>query len=221
MIKIKMLFFASYLLLTGNIVFANSLDQQIEVFITEQWRDIADDITIHYSQQRPQLSCDKPTLALLNRHKMSGNVTIKAQCANKQAFIPVNVAVAGNYVVANQAIAAGSLISTDHVRLQSGRLDQLPSTVILQKNQVINHIALRNIVVDQPIKTTMIRKPWQVKAGQLVQLVITGDGYQIITQGKPLTNAALGESVNVRTQSGKIILGTVTNQGITVFNKKN
>lgn len=221
MLKIKTLFLFGCLLWCYNPVIADTLDKQIAEFFNQQWQNIAEDINIHYSQQLPTLNCDKPTLALLNKHKKWGNVTISAQCADKKTFIPINVAVTGHYVVANQAIAAGSLITADNIRRQSGRLDSLPTNVILQESQLRDHVALRNIAINQPIKTTMVRKYWRVKAGQVVKLIIAGEGYQIISQGKSLTNAAIGETVNVRTHSGKIVEGVVTNQGVTIFSKKN
>lgn len=200
-----------------NQAMANSLDEQINHLISQQFTQKIDDVTITYTAPKPKLSCDNPILTILNKKKVSGNVTISAKCENKTKFIQLNVTVIGSYIVANQTISAGTVITDQHIRLQSGRLDTLPATVILDKQQVINHIALRNINREEPIKTAMLQKNWYVKAGQMVKVIINGEGYQIVTNGKTLNNAVLDDRINVRLNSGNVLEGTVTNQGVLIF----
>lgn len=221
MIKNRMLFLIAMLVLSASPTVASTLDKQIEAFFHAQWGEKASDIQVSYPQNKPQLDCEEPILNLVNPQKKWGNVTISAECHHKKTFIQVYIAIVGNYIVANQSIAAGSVITQDSIRLQSGRLDKLPPGILLDKTELIDFVALRNITHEQPIKSTMIRKRWQVKAGQVVKLILNGDGYQIITQGKPLTNAGLGDMINVRTENGKVVKGVVTNQGITISDKKN
>lgn len=204
------------ILISWNTAMASSLDQQINQLIAQQFNQTIANITITYLTPKPQLSCEQPQLTLLNKQKFAGKVTISAQCDHKTKFIQLNVAVSGNYVVAKQAISAGTVITDEHVRLQSGRLDTLPAAVILDKAQALNHIALRNIKSDEPIKTAMLQKNWLVKAGQIVKVIINGDGYQIVTNGKTLNNAVLDDHINVRLNSGNIIEGTVTNDGVMI-----
>ena len=146
-------------------------------------------------------------------------MTISAQCNNKKNFIQINVAVKGNYIVAKQAISAGTVINEDYIQIQSGWLDKLPSTVILDRVDAINHIALRNINLGEPIKTIMLQKNWQVKAGQIIKVIINGEGYEITTNGKTLNNAILNDKIKVKLNSDKIVEGTLTHQGVIIFNK--
>lgn len=204
------------ILISWNTAMASSLDQQINQLIAQQFNQTITNITITYLTPKPQLSCEQPQLTLLNKQKFAGKVTISAQCDHNTKFIQLNVAVSGNYVVAKQAISAGTVITEQHIRLQSGRLDTLPTAVILDKAQALNHIALRNIKPDEPIKTAMLQKNWLVKAGQIVKVIINGDGYQIVTNGKTLNNAVLDDHINVRLNSGNIIEGIVTSDGVMI-----
>lgn len=202
--------------------FANSLDEQISDLILQQLPQIqtSDDIVITYINPKPNLNCDSPTLTLLNKKKRWGNVTISAQCNNKaKKYIQVNIAIMGSYIVANQTISSGTIITEEHLRQQSGRLDTLPANVILDKAQAINHIALRDINPDEPIKAASLQKNWYIKAGQVVKVIINGDGYQIVTTGKTLNNAILDDHVNIKLNSGNILEGIVTSQGVVLFNK--
>ncbi len=219
MIKIAKLILAIFILFSGYPVVASSFDKQIYNLISQQFSHKVDDISITYLTAKPQLSCNTPILSLLNKKKQWGNMTICAQCDNQKKFIQINVAVMGNYIVAKQAISAGTIINKDHIRIQSGWLDKLPAAVILNEADVLNHIALRNINLDESIKTTMLQKNWLVKAGQITKVIINGEGYQIETNGKTLSNGVLNDNIRVKLNSNNIVEGTLTHQGVIIFNK--
>lgn len=219
MIKIKKLMFAIFILFSSNTVFANSLDKQINNLLSQQFSYKPDEIVITYLTAKPKLDCNTPILSLLDKKKLLGNITISAQCDNKKKFIQIHVAAVGNYIVAKKTINAGAVIDKDHIRIQSGRLDKLPSSVILNEVDVLNRIALRNINQDEPIKTTMLQNSWLVKAGQIIKVIIYGEGYEVSTSGKSLINAALNDKIRVKLNSNKVVEGTLTHQGVIIFNK--
>ena len=153
MIKIGRFILLTFMLSSWSTAFAYSLDEQINNLISQQLTQMqttnnVEDIIITYTTPKPKLSCDTPILTLLNKKKLWGNVTISAQCDNKTKFIQINVVILGSYVVASQPISAGTIITEQHLLKKSGRLDTLAATVILDKTQAINHIALRNINSD-------------------------------------------------------------------------
>lgn len=208
-------------LCSSKVIYANALEKQINDLIYQQLSDIAvnDDVEINYHTLKSNLNCNSPTLTVLNKNKLWGNLTITAKCENMTKYLQVYVAVKGNYVVANQSISAGTVITEQLIKTQSGQLDKLPSTIILNKSEVINHIALRNINNGEPIKNSMLQKNWYIKAGQTVKVIIDGEGYSVTSNGKALTNGALGESINIKLNNGNIIEGVVSVEGITILNK--
>ena len=219
MIKIVKLIIGVFILCSCHFVLANPLSKQIKDLIAQQFSHNLEAITIGYTNNIPKLSCDTPTLSLLNKNKPWGNMTIGVQCDNKKSFIQIYVAVSGHYLIAKKPITASSVITEDLIDLKSGWLDKLPSSVILNKSDVLNHIATRNINQNETIKMAMLQKNWLVKAGQIVKVIIDDEDYQITTNGKSLNNAILDDKISIKLNSGNIIEGILTNQGVIISNK--
>ena len=219
MIKIVKLIIGVFMLCSCHFVLANPLSKQIKDLIAQQFSHNLEAITIGYTNNIPKLSCDTPTLSLLNKNKPWGNMTIGVQCDNKKSFMQIYVAVSGHYLIAKQPITAGSVITEDLIDLKSGWLDKLPSSVILNKSDVLNHIATRNINQNETIKMAMLQKNWLVKAGQIVKVIIDDEDYQVTTNGKALNNAILDDKISIKLNSGNIIEGILTNQGVIISNK--
>ena len=219
MIKIVKLIIGVFMLCSCHFVLANPLSKQIKDLIAQQFSHNLETITIGYTNNIPKLSCDTPTLSLLNKNKPWGNMTIGVQCDNKKSFMQIYVAVSGHYLIAKQPITAGSVITEDLIDLKSGWLDKLPSSVILNKSDVLNHIATRNINQNETIKMAMLQKNWLVKAGQIVKVIIDDEDYQVTTNGKALNNAILDDKISIKLNSGNIIEGILTNQGVIISNK--
>ncbi|WLS91949.1 flagellar basal body P-ring formation chaperone FlgA [Gilliamella apicola] len=208
-----------FMLCSCHFVLANPLSKQIKDLIAQQFSHNLETITIGYTNNIPKLSCDTPTLSLLNKNKPWGNMTIGVQCDNKKSFMQIYVAVSGHYLIAKQPITAGSVITEDLIDLKSGWLDKLPSSVILNKSDVLNYIATRNINQNETIKMAMLQKNWLVKAGQIVKVIIDDEDYQVTTNGKALNNAILDDKISIKLNSGNIIEGILTNQGVIISNK--
>ncbi|OTQ31474.1 flagella basal body P-ring formation protein FlgA [Gilliamella apicola] len=219
MIKIVKLIIGVFMLCSCHFVLANPLSKQIKDLIAQQFSHNLEAITIGYTNNIPKLSCDTPTLSLLNKNKPWGNMTIGVQCDNKKSFMQIYVAVSGHYLIAKQPITAGSVITEDLIDLKSGWLDKLPSSVILNKSDVLNYIATRNINQNETIKMAMLQKNWLVKAGQIVKVIINDEDYQVTTNGKALNNAILDDKISIKLNSGNIIEGILTNQGVIISNK--
>lgn len=219
MIKIVKLIIGVFMLCSCHFVLANPLSKQIKDLIAQQFSHNLEAITIGYTNNIPKLSCDTPTLSLLNKNKPWGNMTIGVQCDNKKSFMQIYVAVSGHYLIAKQPITAGSVITEDLIDLKSGWLDKLPYSVILNKSDVLNYIATRNINQNETIKMAMLQKNWLVKAGQIVKVIIDDEDYQVTTNGKALNNAILDDKISIKLNSGNIIEGILTNQGVIISNK--
>lgn len=219
MIKIVKLIIGVFILCSCHFVLANPLSKQIKDLIAQQFSHNLEAITIGYTNNIPKLNCDTPTLSLLNKNKPWGNMTIGVQCDNKKSFMQIYVAVSGHYLIAKQPITAGSVITEDLIDLKSGWLDKLPSSVILNKSDVLNYIATRNINQNETIKMAMLQKNWLVKAGQIVKVIIDDEDYQVTTNGKALNNAILDDKISIKLNSGNIIEGILTNQGVIISNK--
>lgn len=59
----------------------------------------------------------------------------------------------------------------------------------------------------------MLRRLWIIKAGQDVQVLAQGEGFNVNSNGKAMNNAAIQDTVRVRMASGQIVSGTVADDG--------
>lgn len=221
MIKIKFLTVILVTIITSATCVAMTLDEQIKHFLFDQFTEPPEKITLHYLQPYLPIQCKTPYLRLINNKKVGGKMTLIAECGAKKQFIQLNVEVKGNYVAASHAIPAGTLLTDQDIYYEMGRWDRLSETVMRNKEQVIGKIALQPLQANKPIKSTSLRKKPVLTAGQLTRILIRGKGYQIVTQGKALTNAGLNDLIKARvSSSSKVISGLATEEGILVLNEK-
>ncbi len=59
----------------------------------------------------------------------------------------------------------------------------------------------------------MVRPPELFRAGAQVRVVAQGAGYVITSAGQALSSGAAGQAVRVRMDNGRIISGTVSEDG--------
>jgi flagella basal body P-ring formation protein FlgA len=64
----------------------------------------------------------------------------------------------------------------------------------------------------------MVRQAWRIKAGQRVQVVASGDGFSVNSEGQAMNNAAVAQNARVRMASGQIVSGTVNSDGNILIN---
>lgn len=198
---------------------ANGLNDQLTSFFAQQLAGFSDDVTV-IVRTPPNLypSCDQPSFSVTGSAKLWGNVNVLARCANEKRYLQVAVQATGNYVVAAQPIARGSVLQTGSVTLKRGRLDQLPPRTMLDINQAQDAVSLRDVAPGQAIQLSMLRQAWRVKAGQRVMVVANGDGFSVNSEGQALNNAAVAQNARVRMSSGQVVSGTVDTDGNILIN---
>jgi len=198
---------------------ATGLSDQLTRFFAQQLAGFSDDVTV-IVRTPPNLypSCDQPSFSVTGSAKLWGNVNVLARCANEKRYLQVAVQATGNYVVAAQPIARGSVLQTGSVTLKRGRLDQLPPRTMLDINQAQDAVSLRDVAPGQAIQLSMLRQAWRVKAGQRVMVVANGDGFSVNSEGQALNNAAVAQNARVRMSSGQVVSGTVDTDGNILIN---
>lgn len=206
-------------LLVSQLANASPLDAPLTQFFQQRLAGISDDVSVTVKTPDAQLpACPLPVFVMPNNGRMWGNVSVQTRCGNDKRYIQAVVEAYGNYVVATQALARGTLLDEGHVQMKRGRLDQLPPRTMLSLDQANNAVTLRDIAPGQPIMLSMVRQSWRVKAGQRVQVVAAGDGFSVNSEGRVLNNAAVSQNARVRMSSGQIVSGTVDPDGNILIN---
>ena len=80
--------------------------------------------------------------------------------------------------------------------------------------QVIGKVLRYSITAGQVLREDMLRQPYSVTQGQVVQLAVQGNGFSIRSEGVALNNAGEGQSVQIRVGSGRVISGVARAGGV-------
>ncbi|WP_145564462.1 flagellar basal body P-ring formation chaperone FlgA [Yersinia aldovae] len=193
---------------------AANLSAQVNQFFQQQYPDKESQVAVIIKTPQNQWpQCEMPEITLPTHSRPWGNVSLSVRCNGQRRFIQTQVQVSGRYAVATRRLAAGEKISMPDIEMKQGRLDTLPPGALLDTHFAQGAVSLRQINAGQPLTRNMLRRLWVIKAGQDVQILAQGEGFNINSTGKAMNNAAVQDSVRVRMASGQIVSGTVADNG--------
>lgn len=186
----------------------------LTAFFAQRLAGISDEVQVEIkTPQTNWPACDNPVYSLPGNARLWGNLSVLARCGNEKRFLQVSVQAYGDYVVANVPVARGSELNDANLRLQRGRLDQLPPRTMLSLAQARQAQTLRDLAPGQTLTMSMVRQSWRVKAGQRVMVIASGQGFSVNSEGQALNNAAVAQNARVRMANGQVVSGTVDNDG--------
>ena len=167
---------------------------------------------------RTQLSpCSAFEPFLPSGAKLWGKSTVGVRCLGPSTwtvYIQVKVDVSGSYLISARPLAAGQVLGASDLVVRSGDLSTLPATLITDPAQAIGRTVKNGFGAGQPLRSDQLITPWAVQQGQSVKTVAKGPGFSVSSSGKALGNAAAGQSVQVRTESGQTVSGIARPGGI-------
>ena len=165
--------------------------------------------------------CSDPILSVSgNDARLTGNRSVIAQCDSSKKFIQIKIEAEGTWWVTNRALKPGTPIQADALKQRSGSMARLPAGVILNKDDIVGQVAKGMIGANQPFVESKLRKRWTIVAGQNVELLASGPGFNIRSRGKAIDNAAQGDTLRVKTNLGQIVSGKAVSEGkVSIFIK--
>lgn len=128
-------------------------------------------------------------------------------------FLPVTVHAWGNAWVLTGNVAPGAVLTqADAVQAEvDWAAENAP--IAAQQEAWVGQVAARQLLAGQALRQNMVRPPQLFRAGAQVKVVAQGPGYQVTSAGQALGAGAVGQSVRVRMESGRIVGGTVSENG--------
>ncbi|HCI8578250.1 TPA: flagellar basal body P-ring formation protein FlgA [Enterobacter cloacae] len=158
--------------------------------------------------------CENPTLSLVGRDsRLTGKRTVLAQCGARRHFLPVRISAQGTWWVASQSLPGGAIVQRSDIEPVTGNLDHQPGGLIFNADEIIGQRLTRAVDAGKPLLENQLRQQWRLRAGQTVDLVTTGAGFRIRSQGKALNNAAVDDVLKVKTVGGRTVSGKVGADG--------
>ncbi|MCU2394291.1 flagellar basal body P-ring formation chaperone FlgA [Enterobacter ludwigii] len=180
----------------------------------EDGSDIVRTVTLLASPAQVAAVCDNPELSLVGSNsRLTGKRTVLAQCGARRHFLPVRISAQGTWWVASQSLPGGAIVQRSDIEPVSGSLDHQPGGLIFNADEIIGQRLTRAIDAGKPLLENQLRQQWRLRAGQTVDLVTTGSGFRIRSQGKALNNAAVDDLLKVKTAGGRTVSGKVGADG--------
>jgi flagellar basal body P-ring formation protein FlgA len=122
-------------------------------------------------------------------------------------FLPINVDVFGPALVANEPLAAGRVLVAGDLRSAEVNLAASPSLPLIRNELAIGRTLARPLAVGDALHSADLRVRQWFAAGDSVRLVATGNGWLIGGEGQALAAGLEGQTVRVRTESGRVVSG--------------
>lgn len=166
-------------------------------------------------QQRFPLCPTPLQVSLPHRDKPWGSVTLRIDCpaGTWSRGLGVVVRVDGRYLVAKRALNPGSVIQGDDVDWREGDLAASGQQRVEDLDSLKGLELVRPIGTGSPLRLNDFRPMTVIRSGDLVSLSLLGQGFEMITSGAALSDAALGATVRVKTLEGKILQGKAVAAG--------
>ncbi len=192
----------------------------VDGFVRAQTEALPGHVEIKSGLVDPQLKftqCEHLEAFLPPGAKLWGNTTVGVRCETPEKwslYVPVQVRVYADVVMSARALQRGQAITADDVTMQRLDLTQLQRGVLTDLQQVIGKTAKASVTGGTPLRADQLRAAAVVTQGQQVRVVFHGQGFNVSSEGRALGNAGVGESVQVRSASGKLLKGIVSGPGV-------
>jgi flagellar basal body P-ring formation protein FlgA len=143
--------------------------------------------------------------------KLWGNARIGLRCADAgvrwNVFLPITVDVFGPGFVAAAALPAGATVTAADVKPATVNLSASPSAALAAAELAIGRTLARPLQPGDALRDADLRARQWFAAGDNVRIVAGGSGWRIHGEGQALNPGLEGQTVRVRTESGRIVSG--------------
>jgi flagella basal body P-ring formation protein FlgA len=196
------------------------LQRAAEAYARSQTADLPGRVEITVAALDPRIRlarCESLQPFLAPGARLWGSSNVGMRCLKPESwtvYVPVAVKVTGEVVVTARPVRRGQVLEHDDIRLESAELTQMPRDVLTELAQAVGKSPNAAFPAGFALRVDMLRAPLAVTAGQRVVIRFQGEGFSVTSEGKSLGNASVGEAVQVRSASGKLLSGVVQEPGV-------
>jgi flagella basal body P-ring formation protein FlgA len=172
--------------------------------------------TIGEIDQRIALSaCARLEAFLPTGGQFIGKTAIGVRCLEKDGwsiYIPVQVKVSLSLLVSARQLPLGHVLQEQDMTSQTMEATQTEG--ITDPKQAIGKVLRYGVSAGQLLREDMLRPPYSVTQGRIVPLLVQSSGFSIRSMGSALGNASEGQTVKVRSSSGRVLDGVARANGV-------
>ena len=172
-------------------------------------------VEVEVGQLDPRLKlapCAQVEPYLPNNFKPWGKTRVGLRCASGEArwnvSLPVTVKVYGRALVAATMLPAGTVVAATDLQEAEVDLAADPAPVLGDAGDAVGRSLLRGLQTGEALRQNQLRARQWFAAGETVELLAKGPGFAVRSEGQALGAGLDGNSVRVRTESGRIVTGT-------------
>jgi len=190
----------------------------VTAFVEQHTADLPGKVTVKVDEIDRRISlpeCGKLEVALPAGGKLIGRTAVRVRCNEARGWsisVPVQVRVSANLFISTRALPMGYTLREDDLATQPTETSQ--SGGITDAKQVVGKVLRHGIAAGQVLREDMLRPPYSIVQGQVVQLIVRGNKFSIRNEGVALNNASEGQLVKVRTSSGRSLSGIAGADGM-------
>lgn len=199
-----------------------ALKETVAAFIKQQTAGLAGKVAFSVEPIDSRLvldDCSRMEAFLPAGSQLVGRVSVGVRCLDAKGwrvFIPVQIKITRNLIVSARPLSSGQTLSAQDIAKQS--TETMQDEGITDEKRVLGKVLRYSISAGTIIRPEMLRASYTVRQGQAVQITVHGGGFTLSNSGIALNNAGPGESVQVRIESGRVIMGTATEDGSVQIN---
>ncbi len=202
-----------------------ALVEVVTRFVQEQTRSLTGKVSILVEAPDSRLNlaaCASPEAFIPPGGHLLGHGMVGVRCLKTavepgwSVYIPVQVTLNTTFLVARRALAAEKVLSAEDVVEQTGETSR--TDLITSTSLVIGKVVKQGVGAGQALRQDMVRDIYTIRQGQTVQVLVDGKGFKVSSEGQAMNNAGEGQSVQVRTASGRLITGVAGENGVVRVN---
>lgn len=196
------------------------LQRAAEAFARTQAQELPGRVEIEALPLDPETRlarCESLQTTLAPDQRMWGDTSVAVRCVRPRVWsvmVPVSVKVFAEAVVTARAVGRGQVLTATDLSQRNQELTKWPTGPILDPKEAIGKAAAAALPAGTTLRAEMLRAPFAVTEWQRVRVIFPGDGFRASSTGRSLGDASVGETVSVRTASGKVVQATVLSPGV-------
>lgn len=168
--------------------------------------------------------CDGALNVTTQGTRLLGRVTTQIQCDSPRwsFFLPVESRVLLPIVVTSVPITRGTMLTLEHVQLQTLDIGQQRQGYFLSTDEVLGHEARRTLQPGVVINAYIAQAPALVERGEWITIQSGGSAVVVTASGQALDSGGLGEQIRVKNlTSGQTIRAWITDKGVVSTRRTN
>jgi flagella basal body P-ring formation protein FlgA len=160
-------------------------------------------------------ACAAPEFARAPGASLRGPTLLVARCMDPAWSLNLNarVAIVAPAVHVRRALPAGQALAPQDLELREIDIARHANPPLGRIEDAAGRVLNGGMGAGMPLFATQLRNAIRVKVGQKVSLVTSGPGIQVRSEGRALASASVGDSLDVRTASGRVVSGRLREDG--------